>query len=143
QAKVAAKKEQQEQAPRAQEQAQKQEPAEQGSESESLGEVARRYRRKKAERQAEEASKKKYTPFEYELAHPTVASPKTSIAPAPVIRSSQPDFSLPSFVPAPIEPRGLPKVRGNAKARISPFQPRPSYGAPPPLRRNPTGASPT
>lgn len=142
QAKIAARKHQgQEQAP-AQTATGKQEPAEQESQTESLGEIARRYRREKAERQAEEASKKNYTPFQYELARPTAAAPKAGVTPAPVIRPHQPNMSLPSLVAPPAEPRRLPQF-GGGKGRVSPFQPRPFLAAPPVVHFNSKTALPT
>jgi len=142
QAEVAARRQQQKQVPPIQTVEQKPDPAGQESQTESLGEVARRYRREKAEQQAEEASKKKYTPFEYELAHPTVASPKSNVAPAPVIRPNGPNIDLENSVPQPVAPRAHANLGGSSKGRISPFQPRPSLVPPLGLHVNPAPVQP-
>jgi len=141
QAKVAARKQQEQEQVPTQAAAGKQEPAEQEPPTESLGEIARRYRREKAERQSEEATKKNYTPFQYELAHPTAAAPKPNLTPAPVIRPNQTQMSLPSLVAPPREPRRFPQF-GGSQARVSPFQPRPLIAAPPALHLNAAIAPP-
>ena len=142
QARVAARKPQQGSAP-GQESAEAQKPAEPEAQTESLGEFARRYRKEKEERQAEEARKKNYTPFDYELTHPAVAAPKAGVVPLPEIRANQPHANLPSSVVSPGAPPRLPQpIRGGGRARVSPFQPRPLPVAPPAVRVIPVPAPP-
>jgi nucleoid-associated protein YgaU len=97
----------------------------------SLGEVARRYRKEKAEREMEAAAakqKKAPAPFRVELPATIYAEPKRAAAPlrapATVVR------------PAPVAPSAVPAHRGAAgPSRVSPFSPRPtmpSYAAPTP-----------
>jgi nucleoid-associated protein YgaU len=95
---------------------------------ESLGEVARRYRKEKAEREAEAAAAKKApAPFRIELPSNTFAEPKRPVAPlrAP-ISAARP---LP-VLPSPVLPHRLA-----TPSRVSPFSPRPtmpSHGSPAP-----------
>jgi nucleoid-associated protein YgaU len=120
-AKVAGKK-QQEQAP-VEQSLQNSQPVEQKSQTESLGEIARRYRAEKAARAAEEAVKENYTPFPIELPRETNAEPRASIAPIVVIRPEERHTEQPN----PTQPVVPNKVPGgnDARARLSPFQPRP------------------
>jgi LysM repeat protein len=112
---------------------------------ESLGEIARRYRREKAAREAEAALKKQQH-FPMNLAQPAFASPKFSIVPrgklGPVVISPRRATLVPTpapgrIVPTPLglpphhspflAPRAFP-VLGRAavpRRRISPFEPRP------------------
>jgi nucleoid-associated protein YgaU len=88
---------------------------------ESLGEVARRYRKEKAAREAEAAAAKKApVPFRIELPSSTFAEPKPSIV--PLLRPpSEPSVAAPDVVaPSPASPR-----RSAAPFRVSPFSPRP------------------
>ena len=97
---------------------------------ESLGEVARRYRKEKTEREAEIAAakqKKSPAPFRIELPSTTFAEPKRPVAP----------LRAPSTVarPVPVEPSPAPTPRVAAPSRVSPFSPRPtmpSYASPAP-----------
>jgi nucleoid-associated protein YgaU len=89
--------------------------------AESLGEIARRYRQEKVEREAEEAAKKSFAPFPYSVPDPTLAVPIPEIAPlAPLERPKFFPFSAPR-----------PSSGNSARGRISPFQPRPLLAAPP------------
>jgi nucleoid-associated protein YgaU len=97
---------------------------------ESLGEVARRYRREKVERETEAAAakqKKTPAPFRVELPSTTFAAPKRPVAP----------LRAPSTVarPAPVVPSPAATPRVAPSSRVSPFSPRPSlpsYGSPAP-----------
>jgi LysM repeat protein len=95
-------------------------PADANQSAESLGEIARRYRQEKAQREAEEAAKKSFAPFPYSVADPTLAIPKPEIAPL-----TPPD--KPTFFPFSVSRSSL---GNNAHGRISPFQPRPLLAAP-------------
>ena len=106
--------------------------------TESLGEIARRYRLEKEEKDAAEAAKKKLAPFPYTPAEPSFAAPKPEIA--PLIRISP---EAPVRKPVEISPFVRPHVPAGANSsrrRISPFQPRPLLGAPaaPPILVAPT-----
>ena len=121
--------------------------------TESLGEVARRYRQEKTAREAEQALKKQPRDgFPMELPGTSLATPKPLVVPGSELRSpiiprkktfsapvaplgiaprSRPlpssNFSLPS---SPAAPRILPVPnavpnRAPSRARISPFEPRP------------------
>jgi nucleoid-associated protein YgaU len=98
---------------------------------ESLGEVARRYRKEKAAREAEAAAVKKApAPFRIELPSSTFAEPKPSIV--PLLRPpSEPSVAAPVVVAtSPASPR-----RSAAPSRVSPFSPRPTapaYASPAP-----------
>jgi LysM repeat protein len=99
--------------------------------TESLGEVARRNLQEKAARAAEQAEKKKFTPFSYTVPDPSLATLNPAVAPrvesAPGLNFS--GRTLPT--PTPSSPPH-PTSRGNgAHRRISPFQPRPFAAAPP------------
>jgi nucleoid-associated protein YgaU len=98
---------------------------------ESLGEVAHRYRKEKAAREAEAAAVKKApAPFRIELPSSTFAEPKPSIV--PLLRPpSEPSVAAPVVVAtSPASPR-----RSAAPSRVSPFSPRPTapaYASPAP-----------
>jgi nucleoid-associated protein YgaU len=86
---------------------------------ESLGEVARRYRKEKAAREAEAAAAKKApAPFRIELPPSTFAEPKPSVAP----------LLPPPRVAAPVvvAPSPAPPHRSAASSRVSPFSRRPT-----------------
>lgn len=102
---------------------------------ESLGEVARRYRRENAARAAEQAEKKKFTPFPYEVPAGSLAIPKPGVAPKvePTPRLDLHERAAPSLVPAP---RSAPSAPFG-HSRISPFRPRPFTAAPPVPRVTP------
>jgi nucleoid-associated protein YgaU len=126
-AKVAARKRKHEQVP-AEEIATQPQPGEETTQVESLGEIARRYRKEKAAREAEEATKKSYSPFRYEVPQPAAAAPKVGLAPTVEITPAgkQPNFS---DAIQPTAPQQLPQPR--TARRVSPFQPRPLVTAPP------------
>jgi nucleoid-associated protein YgaU len=106
-------------------------PTEATPEPESLGTVARRYREEKAAREAEEAAKKNFAPFPYDIPTPSVAAPTTAVFPGR--RSLPPVNSLKMATPKSL-PEGSPSKSGTeAGRRISPFQPRPLVVAPPAL----------
>jgi len=87
--------------------------------SESLGEVARRYRKEKGAREAQaEAAKKAPAPFKTELPASTFAELKRSVAP---LRAP-----LPASGPVVVAPEPAPTHRLAAPSRISPFSPRPT-----------------
>ncbi|MGB2635531.1 MAG: LysM domain-containing protein [Candidatus Acidiferrum sp.] len=122
QARVEARKRQQGTAPA--EQNAQQQPNDANPMSESLGEIARRYRQEKAAREAELAAKKKFTPFPYKVPESSLAEPKLEVAPriTPGLPSGMENRSVTP------ERRGMPHfyppVEG-PRARVSPFQPRP------------------
>jgi nucleoid-associated protein YgaU len=100
---------------------------------ESLGEVARRYRREKALRQAETAATKNApSPLRVELPGTALAEPGRSIAPLRVPPSAA--------APALVAPSSAGSRRAPVSARVSPFQPRPSPASPvsPKSRGNPS-----
>jgi hypothetical protein len=98
-----------------------------GPEPESLGEVARRYRREQAARAAEQAEKKEFTPFPYQVRQDILALPNLGIAPpvdrAPRLNLRERTPPLPLLAPQTLP--GGPVSR----SRISPFQPRPFVAA--------------
>lgn len=107
------------------------------SPSESLGEVARRYRREKALREAQTAATKNApSPFRIELPGTALAEPRRSIAPLRVPPSAA--------APALVAPSSAASRRTPA-ARVSPFQPRPSQASPvsPKPRGNPSTQPPS
>ncbi|MGB9435973.1 MAG: LysM peptidoglycan-binding domain-containing protein [Candidatus Acidiferrum sp.] len=97
--------------------------------SESLGEIARRYRQEKSARAAEEASKKKFTPFQYNAPDSSLAEPKAGNAPlvGPESGIEVDGRAMPAVRHA--APRLFPPDAGSGR-RISPFQPRPLHGSP-------------
>jgi len=102
---------------------------------ESLGEVARRYRQEKAAREAEEARKKNFTPFPYQLPEPSLAAPKIEIAPSSGV-APKVDSQETKTTKAPPVPHIDARANG-PHARLSPFQPRPLVPAPPAIRLAP------
>jgi nucleoid-associated protein YgaU len=102
--------------------------------TESLGEIARRYRQEKAARETDLVEKKKITPFPYKVPDVSLAEPKLGVAPlaGPAVGPELNERNKPS-VPN-LAPLSSPRV-SNSHKRISPFQPRPLYEAPsaPPL----------
>ena len=119
---VALRKQQQEQTS-AQSNAQSAQPAVEAATTESLGEIARRYRKEKAAREAEEAAKRSYTPFPYEVPRAAAATPRVDGAPIAGMASDakRPDFSTAIRLIAPPRSSGSNATRG----KMSPFQPRP------------------
>jgi nucleoid-associated protein YgaU len=102
----------------------------------SLGEVARRYRKEKAAREAEAATAKKAAaPFRIELPASSFAEPKRSVA--PLLRPP----SVPSVAaPGVVTPSPAPPHRSAAPSRVSPFSPRPTMpsAVSPPPSTNPS-----
>ncbi len=96
--------------------------------TESLGEIARRYRLEKAAREAELAMKKKFTPFSYEVPINMLAAPAPPVAPltAPALSIPLVEGARPR-VPG-LSPDSAPRAP-HAHMRISPFQPRPVNGS--------------
>ena len=90
--------------------------------TESLGEIARRYRQGKAARDAELAAKKNFTSFPYELRDAALAAPKPSVGP---LSATKPGSKENSRRMVPGRPSG-PSVplMSSSRTRISPFQPR-------------------
>ena len=97
--------------------------------SESLGEIARRYRQENSARAAAEAAKKKFTPFEYKAPDNSLAEPKAGNAPlvGPESGIEVDGRAMPAVRHA--APRLFPPDAGSGR-RISPFQPRPLRGLP-------------
>lgn len=87
---------------------------EQKQETESLGEVARRYRQEKAARQAEQAAKSE-SPTRYPLVLPneSLAAPKAEVAPESGSLRADELKSLPRMF--------APKARNSFPSRVSPF----------------------
>jgi nucleoid-associated protein YgaU len=97
--------------------------------NESLGEIARRYREEKAARESEEAVKKKFTLFSYEVPQESHAAPKPGVSPL-----VPPDAGVRIIgrAPAPLdhsESRLFPPTIA-PRRKFSPFQPRPLNIAP-------------
>ncbi len=99
-----------------------QKPAETAPLTESLGEIARKYRQQKAAQDAELATKKKFTPFPYKSPDAALASPAPSTEPLAPGR-------LP-LVPFRTVAPHVPSSTGNSLNRVSPFLPRPMHGEP-------------
>jgi nucleoid-associated protein YgaU len=127
QARVEARNRQQGTAP-AEQNAQRQ-PNDNNPRSESLGEIARRFRQEKAAREAELAAKKKFSPFPYQAPESSLAEPKPEVGP-PITPGFAPGVENRNvtrnhrFVPQFYAPATSPH------ARISPFQPRPLAPSP-------------
>ncbi len=122
QARVEARKRQQGTAPAEQNAQQQRNDA--NPQSESLGEIARRYRQEKSARKAELAAKKKFTPFPYKVPESSLAEPKSEVAPriTPGLPSGMENRSVTPELR--LVPHSYPPLTG-PRARISPFQPRP------------------
>ncbi len=100
-----------------------QKPAETAPLTESLGEIARKYRQQKAAQDAELATKKKFTPFPYKSPDDTrLATPAPSAEPLAPVRSP--------LVPFRAVAPHVPSSTGNSLNRVSPFLPRPMHGEP-------------
>jgi hypothetical protein len=105
-------------------------------ETESLGEIARRFRQEKQARAAVKAeSDGPFTPFAYSVTHPGVAAPKPGLDPliAPANKPRRLGSSKVPFVPLQQQEESKPLGR----RRISPFAPRPLLAIPPTLRSAP------
>jgi nucleoid-associated protein YgaU len=106
-------------------------PNDPNAQAESLGEIARRLRQGEAAQEAEQAAKKKFLPFPYELPTDALAEPVRGVVVAPLIAPvsgvTQPTASAGHDMGHPVVPA--------ARGRISPFQPRPLSSVPfaPPL----------
>jgi LysM repeat protein len=93
--------------------------AEMNPPSESLGEIARRYREERAAREGEAAlHKNRPSAFSLELPGEAFAEPKSSAGSLRVPRTAV----VPSFL---VAPSPVPIGRSTVPARVSPFQPRP------------------
>jgi nucleoid-associated protein YgaU len=97
--------------------------------SESLGEIARRYRQEKSVRAAEEAAEKKFTPFQYKAPDNSLAEPKAGNTPLVGPESGIEVDGRAMPVVRHAAPRLFPPDAGSGR-RISPFQPRPLHGLP-------------
>jgi len=97
-------------------------PSNQGQQTESLGELARRYRQEKAGREAELATKKKIAPFPYDLPVGVLADPNPAVAPT-VGSAPRLDSRARVTTAAPAGAHASPAATG-VPARISPFEPR-------------------
>lgn len=129
QARVEARKKQQNSAPSEQDASAKPQPPA-ATATESLGEIARRYRREKAEREAALAEKKKFAPFPYNVPKDVLAEPKTGAAP---LTGALPGLMERRAGLAPgvhSAPKSYPPVAHDHQGRISPFEPRPLIGSP-------------
>jgi nucleoid-associated protein YgaU len=96
-------------------------------ETQSLGEIARRYRAEKAAREAAEAQAKRFAPLPYTTpkANETLAAPTPEVAPLVENRSaSKSPVSKNNRVFSAAPPSSANGGSGH-RARISPFQPRP------------------
>lgn len=103
--------------------------------TESLGEIARRYRQEKAAREAEQA-KKNFAPFAYKIPGGSLATPKGGIRhEAGLIPGIGSRAGL--TVDPAARPRS-PTARIGGRARVSPFQPRPRIALSPMQRATPT-----
>jgi len=110
-------------------------PADPSQQTESLGGIARRYRREKEAREAEQAAKKNLTPFPYEVPNQPLASPKPDVGPSTGGPSSLDLRERPSLSPLPL-PGMAPRAK-SPRERVSPFQPRPLVASPPPANTAP------
>ena len=127
QARVEARKHQQNAAPA--ELNAEQKPNDTNPQNESLGEIARRYREEKAARESEEAAKKKFTPFPYEVPQESHAAPKPGVSP---LVPSDTGVRIIGRAPASLghpESRWFPPTVA-PRRKFSPFQPRPLNIAP-------------
>jgi nucleoid-associated protein YgaU len=109
------------------EQTAKQAPNDTNPQTESLGEIARRFRQEKAARDAELAARKKFSPFLYQVPGDSLAEPNSGALGAPEAGADPmaPPIGpvrrhAPNVFPPAVTPRG----------RISPFQPRPLHSPP-------------
>ena len=103
-------------------------PVNPSQQTESLGELARRYRKESEAREEAEAAKKNLGPFPYVVPDPALASPNPDIAP---LTKNVQEGSAPGR--PGISPLLPPRVHSNSTvphARISPFQPRPLIATP-------------
>jgi nucleoid-associated protein YgaU len=107
-----------------------QQPAGDTTQTESLGEIARRYRREKAERDAALAAKKKFTPFPYSVPKDALAEPKTGSAPLTGVLPGLVERRAESATEAHPAAKVHPPVVRDHHGRISPFEPRPLIGSP-------------
>jgi nucleoid-associated protein YgaU len=97
--------------------------------TESLGEIARRYRREKSERDAALAARKKFTPFPFDVPKDALAEPKIFTVPLtepPGLIERHTELA-PEVRPAP---KLQPPVARDHRGRISPFEPRPLFTSP-------------
>jgi len=100
--------------------------------TESLGEVARRYRAEKAAREAQEAAAKSFSSFPNADPKPgeVLAEPKPEIAPL-MGNGSVPTAPVRKHIEVnPLAVPGTPNRDHGGRVRISPFQPRPLLARP-------------
>jgi len=135
QVRVEARKKQQNSGAGEQDASAKPQPLDTPAATESLGEVARRYRREKAEREAALAAKKRFAPFPYSVPNDALAEPKIRTAPLtgtlPGVIGRRSEIAPEVFS----TPKLQPPVGHDHRGRISPFEPRPLFGrseVPPP-----------
>jgi nucleoid-associated protein YgaU len=103
-------------------------PADAEQPTESLGEIARRYRNERAARDAEEAAKRSITPFPYAVPAPNFAAPAPAVGP---INPNMVDAPVRTGPKTPVtRTPHTPDRSSSAGVRISPFQPRPLLEAP-------------
>jgi nucleoid-associated protein YgaU len=91
--------------------------------AESLGEIARRFRREQGERQAELDAKKKFSAFPYDTSSDVLAEPTLEVSPL-IAPMSKPTAPVRQYVMRPVAPAAV------SRGRVSPFQPRPLSGLP-------------
>lgn len=111
-------------------------PADPNQQTESLGEIARKYRNEKATHEAAEAAKKSIAPFSYAVPNPGLAAPKPEVGSLrPGVRPlprNAPEVPTRKPIEAPLLPAPHTSNQGsNGRPRISPFQPRPLLPAAP------------
>jgi nucleoid-associated protein YgaU len=109
-------------------------PNDPNAQTESLGEIARRFRQEKAGQEAEQAAKKKFTPFPYEVPADALAEPDSEVVPLMAPESAVMTNARPTE--SARRDMGHPKIPvAAARGRVSPFQPRPLSSLPfaPPL----------
>lgn len=94
----------------------------------SLGEIARRYRKEKAAREAEEAAKRSYTPFHYDVPQSATAAPTPNVGPLPGVASGNKRSNYFAVI-HPAAPSKTPQS-DSTHGRVSPFQPRPTVAPP-------------
>ncbi|HTZ45957.1 MAG TPA: LysM peptidoglycan-binding domain-containing protein [Verrucomicrobiae bacterium] len=129
QARVEARRKQQSSTPGEQDASAKPQAPDATTAPESLGEIARRYRRENAQREAALAAKKKFTPFPYRVPKDALGEPKTGAAP---LTGALPGLLERREEPVPeahSTPKLYPPVDRDHRGRISPFAPRPLIGS--------------
>jgi nucleoid-associated protein YgaU len=105
-------------------------PRKEDSDSETLGDIAKRYRQGKTARQSEMAAQKRFRPFSFALPHILLATPGPGVAPiAPPI--SEPAAGGKAKLPLDPALKPNPPVPAlPSRTKLSPFQPRPLVANP-------------